>query len=462
MLFNSIPFLYLFLPITYVVFWQLRNKNQRYLWLTASGYVFYGCWNYKFCALMAFSTLVSYLAGRGLLAWTDLRRRRLCLVIPITIDLLLLGAFKYTNFLFESANGLARMFGLSADLPLLSIVLPVGISFYTFHTISYIIDSYRGVVRPTRNLLEFACYVSFFAQLVAGPIVRFRQVEADLENLDRAERTARLNLGWSFFTIGLVKKVLLADTLAAQVNPLWSEWESLGSAGAWLAALGYTYQLYFDFSGYSDMAVGLGHLFGIRLPQNFNSPYKATDIADFWRRWHISLSLCLRDYLYIPLGGSRGPQWQVYRNVLLTMLLAGLWHGANWTYVVWGLYQGLLLSAYRLAGDSWDRLPAWLRRCGTFLIFVTGCVIVRADNLPMAAGMLQTMFSFTVGALVPWTPGLMAVLLIAAFVSHFLPNSFELRHEWRPLPVTGLASMFVCCLAVIYGNQASPFLYFQF
>jgi len=462
MLFNSIPFLYLFLPIAYFVFWQLRNKNQRYLWLTISGYVFYGCWNYKFCALMAFSTLVSYLAGRGLLAWTDTRRRRLCLVIPITVDLLLLGAFKYTNFLFESANGLARLFGLTADLPVLSIILPVGISFYTFHTISYIIDSYRGVIRPTRNLLEFACYVSFFAQLVAGPIVRFRQVEADLENLDRAERTARLNIGWSFFTIGLVKKVLLADTLAAQINPLLTHWESLGGAGAWLCALGYTYQLYFDFSGYSDMAVGLGHLFGIRLPQNFNSPYKAADIADFWRRWHISLSSCLRDYLYIPLGGSRGARWTVYRNLLITMLLGGLWHGANWTFVVWGLYHGLLLAAHRLGGVFWDRLPGWLRRGGTFLLVVIGWVIFRADNLAMAGGLLQTMFVVTAGPLMSWAPGLMAMLLIAALVAHLMPNSFELRHEWRPVPVAGLAGAFVCCLVVIYGSQAAPFLYFQF
>lgn len=258
MLFNSLPFLYFFLPITYWVFWKLEDKNRRYLWLTLSGYVFYGAWNYKFCFLMAFSTVVSYAAGLGFLRWNDARHRKLFLVLPVVCDLLLLGFFKYANFTLANAGWLASILGSHWRPPRFDIVLPVGISFYTFHTITYIVDSYRNVIKPTRNFFEFSCYVSLFSQLVAGPIVRFRQVESDLENIDHVDRHTYMDRGWSFFVIGIIKKVLLADTIAAVINPALSHWQTLTTADAWLCALGYTYQLYFDFSGYSDMAVGLG------------------------------------------------------------------------------------------------------------------------------------------------------------------------------------------------------------
>jgi alginate O-acetyltransferase complex protein AlgI len=344
----------------------------------------------------------------------------------------------------------------------LEIVLPVGISFYTFHTISYIVDSYRGTIKPTRNLLEFSCYVSFFAQLVAGPIVRFRQVEGDLENLGRPDYKERLNIGWSFFAIGIIKKVLIADVIAAQIDPLLADYTHLGTLAAWLCVLGYTYQLYFDFSGYSDMAVGLGHLFGIRLPQNFNSPYKAVDISDFWRRWHISLSNCLRDYVYIPLGGNRGSRLEVYRNLMITMLVGGMWHGASYTFIVWGAYHGVLLIAYRLTAQRWDSLPQTLRQLATFLLVVLGWVFFRSKDMVMAGSLLETMFTWSVGPPVNWMPALSAVLAIAAVVAHTMPNTFELRHDWRPAMVGGLAGSFAACLMLMYGSAASPFLYFQF
>ena len=223
---------------------------------------------------------------------------------------------------------------LALHLPHLNVILPIGISFYTFHTISYIVDSYRGVIKPTRNFFEFSAYVSLFSQLVAGPIVRFRQIEQDLENLGAADRTRWLSRGISFFVIGMVEKVVVADTLAAFVDPALASYTTLSTGGTWLAMLGYTFQLYFDFSGYSTMAVGLGYMFGLRIPQNFKSPYKALDPSDFWRRWHISLSTCMRDYLYISFGGNRGTTFQTYRNLMLTMLIGGLWHGAAWTFVV--------------------------------------------------------------------------------------------------------------------------------
>ena len=344
----------------------------------------------------------------------------------------------------------------------LQIILPIGISFYTFHTITYIVDSYRGIIKPTRNFFEFAAYVSLFSQLVAGPIVRFRQIEVDLENIDLADRAGCRNTGWSYFVIGMMKKVLVADTIAAMINPVFNSHYQCSTFTAWLLVLGYTCQLYFDFSGYSDMAVGLGHLFGLRLPQNFNSPYKAENIADFWRRWHISLSTCLRDYLYIPMGGGRGSQWQVYRNVMITMLLGGLWHGAAWTFVVWGAYHGLLLVGYRLVQTGFDRWPRLLRRAVTFVLVVIGWVFFRSDNFGIALSLLHSMFWWTDGVTVPWRYTLLGCILLAGSIAHFGRNTSEMRHEWGPWSSLGLASLFGICVMVIFAAQYSPFIYFQF
>jgi alginate O-acetyltransferase complex protein AlgI len=463
MLFNSLVFLFLFLPAVYFGFWRLRTKKQRYIWLTIASYIFYGTWNYKFCALMAFSTAVSYFAGLAMLGTSNPRRQKLFLIVPVTIDLLLLGSFKYFNFTVSSFAQLSLWLHVPVHPPALNIILPVGISFYTFHTISYMVDAYRGVITPTRNFWEFSCYVSLFSQLVAGPIVRFRQVEADLDNLDQADRTGWLDIGWSFFAMGMMKKVLLADTIAAVINPAWKDAAHLSTLGAWLSVTGYAYQIYFDFSGYSDMAVGLGYLFGIRLPQNFNSPYKALNISDFWRRWHISLSTCLRDYLYIPLGGSRDRRnWLVYRNLMITMLFGGLWHGANWTFVVWGGYHGFLLCLYKLFGRFWDRLPVVVQRAGTFFLVTIGWVFFRSDSFSVAAGMLVRMFTFSTGALFPGLIGLLVALAVAAVIAHFAPNTFELDHRWNSWTVAGLCLGYTAALLAIASGQQSPFLYFQF
>lgn len=318
------------------------------------------------------------------------------------------------------------------------------------------------MIVPTRNIFEFSCYVSLFAQLVAGPIVRFRQIENDLEHIDQADRARNLDIGWSFFAIGLAKKVLIADTIAAVIDPALSRYGELSTADAWLCMLGYTYQLYFDFSGYSDMAVGLGYLFGLRLPQNFNSPYKAVDIGDFWRRWHISLSSFLRDYVYVPLGGSRAAPVFVYRNLMITMLLGGLWHGASWTFVVWGGYHGFLLILHRRFQKFWSRMPNWCCQVATFLLVVIGWVFFRSSTFTMAATLLQTMFVWRPGEGIVGEPILLAMLGVAAAIAHFAPNTFELRHEWTPLATSGLVALFALSLFVIYGNRSTPFLYFQF
>jgi alginate O-acetyltransferase complex protein AlgI len=462
MLFNSPVFLFAFLPVCYGVYWSLRSANAKYQWLAISGYVFYGYWNPWFCLLMAFSTLVSYSAGLGFLAWDDPRRRRLCLVVPIVVDLSLLGFFKYANFGAASARDLLHLFGADVRVPHWNIILPIGISFYTFHTITYIVDSYRRTIRPTRNLFEFAAYVSLFSQLIAGPIVRFRQIEEDLEAVGTQDRRRWLTRGIDFFIVGMVEKVVIADSLAAFVDPALAHYASLSTVGAWLAIVGYTFQLYFDFSGYSTMAVGLGYLFGLRIPQNFNSPYKALDPSDFWQRWHISLSSVLRDYLYIPLGGNRNGTAQTYRNLMLTMLLGGLWHGANWTFVAWGAYHGLLLCAHRVWRPAVERIPRVARQLLMFLCAVFGWVLFRSTDFGMALRLFATMFRWTPGPLPAGTTLVLPMLAVAAWWAMVGPNVFEMRfpETWRVR--AALTGGFAVALALIIGLHTSPFLYFQF
>ena len=464
MLFNSFIFLFAVLPVTYVVFWLLKSAAARYRWLAVTGYVFYGYWNPWFCLLMLFSTVVSYSAGLGFLRWTDHRRRKVCLVVPIVVDLTLLGFFKYANFALGTVQSIAGLTGHDVRLPRYDIILPIGISFYTFHTISYIVDSYRGTIRPTRNFVEFAAYVSLFSQLVAGPIVRFRQIEEDLENIGTADRRHWIRQGVRFFTIGLVEKVIVADYLAHFVDPALADYSHLSTIGTWLVVLAYTFQLYFDFSGYSSMAVGLGFLFGLRIPQNFNSPYKARDPSDFWRRWHISLSSCLRDYIYIPLGGSRTGELATYRNLLVTMLIGGLWHGASWTFVVWGAYHGLLLAAYRKFGRYWDPLGPVFRHAGTFFLVTLGWVFFRSNTFGMASTLFHKMFVPTTGLIFNNLPTFGLLMAVSAWWSMSGPNAFDVRATWseRPYQRVILAAALGACLAIMAGTGSSPFLYFQF
>ena len=464
MLFNSFVFLCVFLPIAYAVFWCLRSARSRYVWLTVTGYVFYGYWDPRFTLLMAFSTAVSFSAGLGFLRWSDPRTRRLCLVIPIVVDLSLLGFFKYANFALSSTEGVLGVFGVHPGFPHLNIILPIGISFYTFHTISYIVDSYRGVITPTRNFFEFSAYVSLFSQLIAGPIVRFRQIEEDLERIAESSPGRWLAKGVSFFVIGLVEKVVIADTFAAFVDPALANHQALSSAGVWFVFVGYSLQLYFDFAGYSDMAVGLGYMFGLRIPQNFNSPYKALDPSDFWRRWHISLSSCLRDYLYIPFGGNRSGEWKTRRNLMLTMLIGGLWHGASWNFVIWGGYHGALLILYRVFGRTWDAIPAPLRQACMFTLVLVGWVFFRATDLPMALSLLSRMIVPTQGELFPDAAAFAAFTALGLLLGMAGPNAFDLHREdqysWRR--AYALSAAFGVCIAVMSGASASPFLYFQF
>jgi alginate O-acetyltransferase complex protein AlgI len=463
-IFNSFVFIFLFLPVTYLVFWSLRTAQWRYVWLTISGYVFYGYWDARFCILMAFSTIVSYTAGRLFLTHSDPTTRKWILIVPVTIDLLLLGFFKYAGFALRTTQQAVNFFGGSAQLPVLDIVLPIGISFYTFHTISYIVDSYRGVITPTRRFFEFSSYVSLFSQLVAGPIVRFRQIEKDLDNLGHVDRKRWLLLGLSWFAWGLVEKVVVADSLAHYVDAGFMHTQGLTTASAWLVMLGYTFQLYFDFCGYSDMAVGLGFLFGLRIPLNFNSPYRSVNPSDFWRRWHISLSSCLRDYLYISMGGNRGTVFGTYRNLFLTMLIGGLWHGANWTFVIWGAYHGMLLIVYRLCGAQWDRLPKPAAMALTFLLVVLGWVLFRAPSISAAFQVYAAMFHYLPGVNIADADQLGILVCLAGAWAIWGPNAQEAHENFSPhYTWSAIATAaYGACLSIMAGGRSSPFLYFQF
>jgi alginate O-acetyltransferase complex protein AlgI len=463
MLFNSEIFLFLFLPIAYLVFWLLRSRNQRYIWLTITGYVFYAGWNWKFCFLMLFSTLVSYSAGLLFLrpGWSD-KQRKYILTIPVTVDLLLLGFFKYADFTFNSAASVLSFFGHPVPVHHLNIILPIGISFYTFHTISYVVDSYRRVIKPTSDFWEFASYVSLFSQLVAGPIVRFRQIEGDLENVGTSKRGALDYIGWSYFIIGLSQKVLVADLIAVIIDPALANYRQLGTLTAWACMLGYTYQLYFDFAGYSNMAVGLGYMFGIKIPQNFNTPYKADGIEDFWRRWHMSLSSCMRDYVYIPFGGSRRGTVLLYRNLMLTMLIGGLWHGASWVFVAWGAYHGVLLCLNRAFSDQWEKIWRPARLVFTFFLVVIGWVFFRSTDFSMASFMLRKMFDFTPSAGITSLLTLCALILVAFAFAHWGKNTFEMKHIWGLAMRCTLLGTFAICVVRIVTGPSTPFLYFQF
>ena len=467
MLFNSYEFLFAFLPVVLVGWWSIRPPPARLAFLTASSYFFYAWWDWRFLPLMLASTTVDYVAGRALVALDDDEpRRRAVLVAALTANLAMLGYFKYAGFFVDSLDGIGSTLGLGAPFPELGIVLPIGISFYTFNSMSYTIDIFRREVQPARSLLHYAAFVSMFPHLIAGPIVRYSTIDGQLRKLTPRLTWELAASGMFFLSCGLVKKLLIADTLAPHVDRLFARHDHLGVVTGWTAAVGYALQLYFDFSGYSDMAVGLAFLLGFRFPQNFNSPYKSVNISDFWRRWHMSLSFWLRDYLFIPLGGSRSGRWLTLRNLVVTMFLGGLWHGAAWTFVVWGLLHGALLIAHNLLRRA-GLTPPWtaLNRSVTFACVAALFVIFRAPDLHVAGDVLSAMAGLdgldsaaAVQALVG-VPLALGIAALLAFVN-LAPNTWEV--ELRPRPVYGLALGGALAAAVLTIGNPSPFIYFRF
>ena len=467
MLFNSYEFLFGFLPVVLLGWWGIRIPAARLAFLTASSYFFYAWWDWRFLPLMIASTTVDYVAGRALVRFdADDRRRRAVLVAALSANLAMLWYFKYAGFFLDSLDGIGSAAGIGGPFPELHVVLPIGISFYTFNSMSYTIDIFRRQVQPARSFLHYAAFVSMFPHLIAGPIVRYSTIDTQLRRLTPRLTWELAASGMFFLSCGLVKKLLIADTLAPHVDRLFGAHAVLGLAGGWTAAVGYALQLYFDFSGYSDMAVGLAFLLGFRFPQNFDSPYKARNISDFWRRWHMSLSFWMRDYLFIPLGGSRNGRWRTLRNLGVTMFLGGLWHGAAWTFVVWGLVHGVFLIVHNVLQRAGLTPPSVVvNRAITFACVAAAFVIFRAPNLHVAGDVLSAMAGrngVESAAAIHTLVGARLALGIAALLVfvNVAPNTWQV--ELRPRRLYGLALGGALAAAVLTIGNPSPFIYFRF
>lgn len=477
MLFNSYEFVFLFLPavlVGYMALCAMDSGAWSKLWLLAASLFFYGWWNPDFVFLVLTSIVFNYAIGSAILRG---RRGGAWLVAGIVGNLALLGYYKYFSFLIENIN-LATGWELANP----DITLPIGISFFTFTQIAYLVDLRRHVTAD-RGLLSYGLFVTFFPHLIAGPIVHHRELAGQFELLQRVS-ASNLATGLGLFALGLFKKVVIADSLAPYVNDVFSTPATSGltTSSAWFGAFAYSFQLYFDFSGYADMAVGLSRMFGIAMPCNFDSPYKSASIIEFWRRWHMTLSQFIRDYLYIPLGGSRFGRMRHYANLVVVMLCAGLWHGAGWTFVIWGgLHAVMLLAnhAWRTWGAS--RLPAviinssaWGRLCIviTFVAVTSAWVVFRAESASDAWHILGLMYGGGVdgdGSL-PWS-----VLVLLLALVWFTPNSQRLfgvsnsgaiesppLFSWLLGPYGGVVAATVAFAAVVMMQRPSPFLYFQF
>ncbi len=476
MSFATPTFLWYFMPATLLVYWLLPRRARNGV-LAAASLIFYAWGGHAFVFLLLACVAVNFAAGLALDAtgagWQ--RRRQLTLIVACGLDLGALAVWKYADFASRQVSQLVRGLGLG-HTPVATLVLPIGISFFTFHNLSYVIDVYRGRRHALHSPLKFVTYIVMFPQLIAGPIVRFHEIAEQLDTPPQ-DRLGDLAAGFPRFALGLSKKVIVADTVAPAVNAVYALQPShLTTGSAWLGALGYTVQLYFDFSGYSDMAIGLGRMFGFRLPENFDRPYSATSITDFWRRWHMSLSRWFRDYLYIPLGGNRGTKFQTYRNLYIVFALTGLWHGANWTFLIWGLFHGTLLVIERVT--KWGQLPAgrsWpYRRLLTQLLVVFGWVLFRSPNLHYAVQMLHVMVIPTGSALPVSVSTVLThrvvVVGIASLLTFVMPARFvmgrfvEFGSGSAALATRASYALIAAPLAAILVavGTFSPFLYYQF
>lgn len=466
MVFSSTIFLCVYLPLVLLGYY-ICPKKGRNLFLLIASLVFYAWGEPKYVFLMIFSILINYVFGRLMDKNRGRQKRmKLMLVLSVVIDLGLLSVFKYTDFIITNINAI---FGSSFDL--LNIALPIGISFYTFQAMSYTIDVYRDDVRVQKNLIDFGMYITMFPQLIAGPIVRYADVQDQLA--ERSVTTADFSEGVMRFVVGLGKKVLLAN----QMGAVWSDIYALGgdvsALMAWTGAIAYTFQIYFDFSGYSDMAIGLGRMFGFKFPENFRYPYQSVSITDFWRRWHITLSTWFKEYLYIPLGGNRRGLARQALNLLIVWSLTGFWHGAGWNFVMWGLYYFVILFIEKLfLLKALNKLPKFFRHVYALVLIIIGWVIFASDDVSVLLPYLGSMFGANgaIGGMDVYTLLTKAVLLIICCIaSTELPKKLFLSaagamNEKAAFTLKSVLMIALLALSMILliGDSYNPFLYFRF
>ena len=467
MVFSSLTFLCVFFPAVFLLYYLLPSMPAKNTLLIISSLLFYAYGEPVYVLLMAGSASLNYLYG----LWIGRAgKKKPVLALAVGINFLILGIFKYADMLIDTCNRLT-----GAQIPLIRVSLPIGISFFTFQALSYLIDVYRGQVKAQKNYAHMLLYISFFPQLIAGPIVKYHDIERQISNRTfDLEQTAE---GFRRFIVGLSKKVLLSNTAALAADAVFAaELAQVGALAAWIGAVSYLFQIYFDFSGYSDMAIGLGRMFGFTFQENFNYPYISCSVQEFWRRWHISLSTWFKEYLYIPLGGNRKGRVRTYVNKLFVFFCTGLWHGADWIFVIWGLYHGLFLLLEGILPVK--KLPRALGHIYTMLVVCAGFVIFRADTLSQGAALIGKMFTGlpagrdTMGfALQQINPLLVLVLVICLFASCPLKSlRSRLPGRWEKiLARVGNPSAYVCsiallvlCMLSLSGGTYNPFIYFRF
>jgi alginate O-acetyltransferase complex protein AlgI len=478
MLFNSLSFA-IFLPIIFALYWFVFNRSLKWqnILLLVASYYFYACWDYRFLFLLVFSTVLDYYTGLKMHDAGSKAGKRFWFWLSVSINLGFLGVFKYYNFFVQSfADGVSE-FGFHPNFPLLNVLLPVGISFYTFHGLSYVIDIYNDRIKPERNFVTYSLFVSFFPLLVAGPIERATHLLPQMQK-DRVFNYSQAVNGLRQILWGLFKKIVIADSCAEYANQIFNNSGDYSGSTLVLGAVFFAFQIYCDFSGYSDIALGTARLFGIELLRNFAFPYFARDISEFWRRWHISLTTWFRDYLYIPLGGSRGGTWMKVRNTFIIFLVSGFWHGANWTFIAWGALNAiyflplLLLNRNRqnlgivAEGRTFPTLRDFFSMVITFSLTVFAWIFFRAEDMTHAFQYISDMFShglFSTPQILPL--GLLA--LIAAFL--FIEwkgrmGQFAIEHigpKW-PKPVRWAFFYLLCAFIFLYAGKEQEFIYFQF
>lgn len=478
MLFNSIEFI-LFLPIVFIFYWLVfRKREWQNVLVVVASYVFYGWWDWRFLLLIVFTSFCSFVSGL-MVAGGGKKRRLVVSAANIVINLLILGIFKYYNFFAENFELLFRSIGIQLDWVTLDVVLPVGISFYTFQALSYTIDVYREKIQPTRDIIEFFAFISFFPQLVAGPIERATNLLPQFQK-ERHFDYAKAVDGCRQILWGFLKKLVVADNCAAAVNMGWENYQELTGVSLFTLGVLFTFQIYCDFSGYSDIAIGCARLFGINLMRNFNYPYFSRSIPEFWRRWHISLTTWFRDYIYFPLGGSRCDKWKIIRNVFIVWGISGLWHGANWTFVCWGLFHATLLAIYNIIGinTKYEYVVAYGRFLPnikemfqmllTFVLAVLGWIIFRAENMTQAVDYISRMiYTFADSPTIKHGRVYLLygiVLLIIEWLQRNKQHAMQLseqgifKYRWMRWML-----YYVLILIILqYSGEGQTFIYFQF
>lgn len=478
MLFNSIGFA-IFLPIVFVLYWFVTSKNLRLqnILLLLASYYFYACWDWRFLFLLIFSTALDYYTGLKMADAPNKKLKKFWLVLSVAINLGFLGFFKYYNFFIESfAQGLSEL-GIHTDPWTLQVILPVGISFYTFHGLSYVIDIYQDRIKPERNVVDYSVFVSFFPLLVAGPIERATHLLPQIKK-KRTFDYSRAVDGLRQILWGLFKKVVIADNCAEIANMVFNNSGDYGGSTLVLGVIFFAFQIYCDFSGYSDIALGTARLFGIELLRNFAFPYFSRDIAEFWRRWHISLSTWFRDYLYIPLGGSKGGTWMRARNVFIIFIVSGFWHGANWTFIIWGFLNGLYMMPSVLSktnrahldtvaqGKFLPSLKEFMLMIITFALACFAWIFFRAESVGHAFSYIADIFSPSLFTIPEIRPKLLFVLLAVFILIEWLGREQQyaiakLGLNW-PRPVRWAAYYIIVFAIFFFGGSQQEFIYFQF